>query len=77
MGRVVSGVLMAMGMVFFLASHFVANYMDMSSRDPLVFEHAAYAHLVGYVGITLILVGLLLGAALSPRPPRTPKPPRA
>lgn len=77
MGKVVGAVLMAIGLVIFFASRFDAKYMlDMSSRDPLVFERAAYGYLAGYVGIALIMVGLLLLAVLARRSPRMPKPPR-
>jgi len=78
MGKVVCAVFIAIGIVLFLVSDFVAQYpVGLSSGDPLAFEHNAYAHLGGYVGAAFILFGLLFGAVIELWPSRIRKPPLA
>jgi hypothetical protein len=76
MGKIVCGVFMAIGTVLFLASRYVLKYAGpISSGDPLAFEHKAYAYLAGYVGIALVLLGLLFAATIEVWPLRIHKPP--
>ena len=74
MGKVVCVVLMALGAVVFLASGFSLEWFSAStlaSSDPSAFERTAHWHLGLFVGIALILLGLVLGAVIQLWPRRT------
>jgi hypothetical protein len=78
MGKVVCVVLMAIGAVIFLASGYSLEWFSAStllSSDPSAFERTPHWYWGLFVGIALILLGLVLGAVIELWPPRIPKPP--
>ena len=74
-GKVVCVVLMVIGAVIFMASRlslwFTAS--TLASGDPSAFERTAHWYLGLFVGIALILLGLVLGAVIELWPRRIPK----
>jgi hypothetical protein len=69
---------MAIGAVILLASDFSLEWFTAStlgSSNPSAFERTANWYLGLFVGIALILLGLVLGAVIELWPPRIQKPP--
>jgi len=78
MGKIVCVVLMVIGAVILFASRISLGWFTAStlaSGDPSAFERTAHWYLGLFVGIALILLGLVLGAVIELWPLRISKPP--